>query len=81
MPTYFENGDEISGKFANQILITAAHRIKGSASSMRLGILAKIAEKIESESNANWNDNIELQLAELKAEWEIVKVFIQQKLN
>jgi HPt (histidine-containing phosphotransfer) domain-containing protein len=81
MPTYFENGDEISGKFANQILITAAHRIKGSASSMRLGILAKIAEKIESESIANWNDNIELQLAELKAEWEIVKVFIQQKLN
>ena len=46
---------------------------------MRLGIMAKIAEKIESESNANWNDNFELQLAELKAEWEIVKRFIEKK--
>jgi CheY-like chemotaxis protein/HPt (histidine-containing phosphotransfer) domain-containing protein len=62
-------------------VFTAAHRLKGSSSSMRLGILAKIAEKIESESHANWNDNLELQIVELKAEWEIVKVFIHQKLN
>jgi HPt (histidine-containing phosphotransfer) domain-containing protein len=62
-------------------VFAAAHRIKGSSSSMRLRIMAKIAEKIETESNANWNDNLELQLAELKAEWEIVKKFIQQKIN
>jgi CheY-like chemotaxis protein/HPt (histidine-containing phosphotransfer) domain-containing protein len=61
-------------------VFAASHRIKGSSSSMRLGIMAKIAEKIESESNANWNDNLELQLAELKAEWEIVKRFIEKKL-
>ena len=62
-------------------VFAAAHRIKGSSNSMRFGIMAKIAEKIETESNANWNDNLELQLAELKAEWEIVKKFIQQKIN
>jgi HPt (histidine-containing phosphotransfer) domain-containing protein len=59
---------------------TAAHIIKGSSSSMRFRLMAKIAEKIESESNANWNDNLELQLAELKAEWEIVKKIIHQKI-
>jgi hypothetical protein len=48
---------------------------------MRFNLIAKIAEKIESESNDNWNDNLDLQLSELKAEWEIVKKIIQQKMN
>lgn len=59
----------------------AAHKIKGSSSSMRLGIMAKIAGKIEIESNDSWNDHLIMQVSELKAEWEIVKEFIQQKLN
>ena len=59
----------------------AAHKLKGSSSSMRLSLLAKIAEKIESESNDNWSDNLILNLSELIAEWEIVKKIIHQKIN
>lgn len=64
-----------------QSVSAAAHKIRGSSSSMRLGIMAKIAEKIEIESNDGWNDNLILQVSALKAEWEIVKKIIQQKLN
>jgi CheY-like chemotaxis protein/HPt (histidine-containing phosphotransfer) domain-containing protein len=59
----------------------AAHTLKGSSSSMRFSLMAKIAEKIESESNDNWIDNIELLVSELKAESEIVKKIIRQKIN
>ena len=59
----------------------AAHIIKGSAGSMYFRIMAKIAGKIETDSKDNWNDNIELQLSELKAEWEIVERIIQQKIT
>jgi len=62
-------------------LSAAAHKIKGSSSSMRLGIMAKIAGKIEIESRDSWNDHLIVQVSELKAEWEIVKEIIQQKLN
>jgi hypothetical protein len=48
---------------------------------MRFILLARIAEKIESESYENWNDDLALQLSELQAEWEIVKGIIQQKMN
>ena len=58
-----------------------AHKIKGSTSSIRLNIMSKIAEKIESEIHDNWSVNLELYLSELKAEWEIVKKIIQQKIN
>jgi CheY-like chemotaxis protein/HPt (histidine-containing phosphotransfer) domain-containing protein len=58
-----------------------AHKIKGSTSFMHLTILYKIAEKIESEIHDIWNDNLALHLSELKAEWEIVKKIIQQKIN
>jgi PAS domain S-box-containing protein len=58
-----------------------AHKIKGSTSFMRLTILYKIAEKIENEIHDIWNDNLALHLSELKAEWEIVKKIIQQKIN
>jgi CheY-like chemotaxis protein/HPt (histidine-containing phosphotransfer) domain-containing protein len=60
---------------------SAAHIIKGSSSSMRFGLMAKIAEQIESESNDNFIDNFELKLSELKGEWEIVKKIIHQKIN
>jgi hypothetical protein len=47
--------------------------------------MAKIAEKIEMEAISGWNDNLKLQLSELKAEWEIVREIvreiIQQKIN
>ena len=59
----------------------AAHIIKGSSSSMRFGLMAKIAEKIESESTENWNDILDSHLSELNSEWEIVKKIIQQKIN
>jgi len=59
----------------------AAHIIKGSSSSMRFGLMAKIAEQMESESNDNFIDNFELKLSELKGEWEIVKKIIHQKIN
>ena len=59
----------------------AAHIIKGSAGSMYFRIMAKIAGKIETDSKDNWNDNIELQLSELKAEWEIVERIIHQKIT
>ena len=60
---------------------TAAHKIKGSSNYMRFLIMAIIAEKIEGEVNEIWNDNIELLLSELKAEWEIVSKIIEQKTN
>jgi len=53
-----------------------AYRIKGSSSSMCFSIMAKIAEKIESESSDKWSDNLALQFSELQAEWEKVKEFI-----
>jgi CheY-like chemotaxis protein/HPt (histidine-containing phosphotransfer) domain-containing protein len=59
----------------------AAHIIKGSSSSMRFGLMAKIAEKIESESTENWNDSLDSHLSELNSEWEIVKKIIRQKIN
>jgi CheY-like chemotaxis protein/HPt (histidine-containing phosphotransfer) domain-containing protein len=58
-----------------------AHRLKGSSSSMRFGIMAKIADKIESESSDKWTNNIDLHYSELQAEWEIVKKIIKQKIN
>jgi PAS domain S-box-containing protein len=62
--------------------ITAvAHKIKGSASSLRLSIMAKIADKIEIESNDGWNDRLKSHFSELNAEWEIVSKIIQQKIN
>ena len=47
---------------------------------MRFSLLAKIAEKIESESYENWNDDLALQLSELQVEWEIIKKIIQEKI-
>jgi PAS domain S-box-containing protein len=58
----------------------AAHILKGSSGSMRFKLMAKIAEKIESESFDNWNDQLEIQVSELKAEWEIVKKIIHRKI-
>jgi len=58
-----------------------AHRLKGSSSSMRFAIMARIADKIESESTDKWTDNLVLQFSELQAEWEKVKEIIQQKIN
>jgi len=64
-----------------EMVSETAHRIKGSTSSMRLNIMCKIAEKIEIGIHDNWNDNLELHLSELKAEWEIVKKIIQQRIS
>jgi|GEM_PF-2532760 len=58
-----------------------AHLIKGGSASMYFKIMTKIADKIESDSTGNWNDNLALQFSELKAEWEIVEKIIQQKMN
>jgi PAS domain S-box-containing protein len=58
----------------------AAHTIKGSSSSMRFKLMAQIAEKIESESFVDWNDDLAIKFSELKAEWEIVKKIIHQKI-
>jgi HPt (histidine-containing phosphotransfer) domain-containing protein len=59
----------------------AAHTLKGSSSSMRFSLMAKILEKIESLTNDNWNENLALQLSALNAEWEIIKKIIHQKIN
>jgi PAS domain S-box-containing protein len=59
----------------------AAHTLKGSSSSMRFSLMAKILEKIESLSNDNWNENLALQLSALNAEWKIIKKIIHQKIN
>jgi len=59
----------------------AAHIIKGSSGSMYFTIMARIAGILESDSTDSWNDNIELQFSELKAEWETIKQIIQQKIN
>jgi hypothetical protein len=48
---------------------------------MRFGIMAQIADKIESESTDKWTDNLVLYYSELQAEWEIVKKIIKQKIN
>jgi hypothetical protein len=43
--------------------------------------MAKIADKIEIESNDGWNDRLKSHFSELNAEWEIVSKIIQQKIN
>lgn len=60
---------------------SAAHKIKGSSSYMRFSLIAKIADQIERESTDAWSDQVELDLSELKAEWEIVKKIIESKLT
>jgi CheY-like chemotaxis protein/HPt (histidine-containing phosphotransfer) domain-containing protein len=60
---------------------SASHKIKGSSISMRFSTMATIAEKLENSSHDNWNDNLDFYLTELKAEWEIIKKIIHQKLN
>ena len=60
---------------------SAAHKIKGSSSYMRFSLIAKIADQIERESTETWNDELELHLSELKAEWEIVKKIVESKLT
>jgi hypothetical protein len=47
---------------------------------MRFSLIAKIADQIERESTETWNDELELHLSELKAEWEIVKKIVESKL-
>ena len=59
---------------------SAAHKIKGSSSYMRFSLIAKIADQIERESTETWNDELELHLSELKAEWEIVQKIVESKL-
>ncbi len=81
IPTKINELEDACNRKHTESVNTAAHRIKGSSSSMRFGLMTKIAEKIEMESNASWNDNLKLHLSELKAEWEIVKKIILQKLN
>ena len=58
-----------------------AHKIKGSSNYMRFIIMAKIAEKIESELSDDWSDNVDGFTSELKSEWEIVRKIIKQKIN
>lgn len=48
---------------------------------MRFSLIAKIADQIERESTDAWSDQVELDLSELKAEWEIVKKIIESKLT
>ena len=60
---------------------SAAHRIKGSSINMRFSLMADIAGELENSSHNNWNEKLEPHLSELKAEWELVKKFIQQKIN
>jgi CheY-like chemotaxis protein len=59
----------------------AAHIIRGSSSSMRFGLMAQIAEKIENESKDVWVEALESYLSELKNEWEIVKKIIQKFIH
>jgi PAS domain S-box-containing protein len=59
----------------------AAHILSGSCSSMRFSLMAKIAEKMESQSYDTWDDDLALQFSELMVEWEIVKKMIHQKIN
>jgi HPt (histidine-containing phosphotransfer) domain-containing protein len=59
---------------------TAAHKIKGSSSYMRFSLITKIADQIERESTDAWNNQVEIHLSELKAEWEIVKKIVESKL-
>jgi HPt (histidine-containing phosphotransfer) domain-containing protein len=59
---------------------SAAHKIKGSSSYMRFSLITKIADQIERESTDAWNDELELHLSELKAEWEIVQKIVESKL-
>jgi PAS domain S-box-containing protein len=58
-----------------------AHIVKGASSSMRFGLMAQIAEKIENESKDVWVESLESYLSELKNEWEIVKKIIQKYIN
>jgi PAS domain S-box-containing protein len=60
---------------------SAAHRIKGSSINMRFSLMAEIAGELENSSHNNWNEKLEPHLSELKAEWEIIKKIIQQKIN
>lgn len=60
---------------------TAAHRIKGSSINMRFSLMAEIAGELENSSHNNWNEKLEPQLSELKAEWEIIKKIIHEKIN
>jgi hypothetical protein len=59
----------------------AAHRISGSSINMRFSKMAKIAEELENSSHNKWNENLEHYLTELKAEWEIIKKIIHEKIN
>ena len=58
----------------------ATHKLWGSSSNMRFSLMANIVLKIDSKSNDNWNDDLALELSELKTEWEIVKKIIEKKL-
>ena len=60
---------------------SAAHKIKGASSYMRFSLITKIADQIERESTETWNDEVELHLSELKAEWDIVKKIVESKLT
>jgi len=62
-------------------LYLAVHKLWGSSSTMRFSLMAKIVKKIESKSNDDCNDDIASELSELKAEWEIVKKIIHQKIK
>jgi CheY-like chemotaxis protein/HPt (histidine-containing phosphotransfer) domain-containing protein len=79
MPTQILNLERACKEKDFKKVNAAAHIIKGSSSSMRFKLMCKIAEIIESESHHGWNDDLEFQLSELKAEWEIVKKIIHQK--
>ena len=81
IPAKIRELEHACDKKHHESVSAAAHKIRGSSSSMRFNIMAKIAEKIEMDSNDGWNDNLNLQLSELMAEWVIVKEIIQQKIN
>lgn len=63
IPTKINELEDACNRKHTESVNTAAHRIKGSSSSIRFGLMTKIAEKIEMESNASWNDNLKLHLS------------------
>lgn len=81
MPTTIEQIEQAYNEIDLANIKVIAHSITGTSLSMRCSALADIAGKIENATKDNSFENIEILLAELKKEWEIVHNLLLQKID
>jgi HPt (histidine-containing phosphotransfer) domain-containing protein len=81
MPTKIPKLEQACAESDTAKVSKITHSLKGIFFAMRCNLLAEIANKMESDARNNSLENMDTLLTELKAEWEVVKKLLLQKME